>query len=212
MDHVSSRHPLFGRMPRRLGMALAGIAVAIVPALAGPALPALANGPFTVNTKTDDSGTGACAGGAGDCSLRSALTKASGTATIIVPAGTYTVSGAALPVGNNAGDNITITGTTDSTGTPTSIIKKTTVADSVFLLDPNLNGNVAVSMSGLEITGGNASGFGGGGIQGGGCGASCDSLSIDHVLVDGNTTSGHANGGGLSFTGGGNLTITNSTF
>jgi uncharacterized repeat protein (TIGR01451 family) len=196
--------------PRRLGLMLAGLAVAVVPALAGPALPALANGPFTVNTFSDDAGGGACAGAPGDCSLRSALNKASGATIINLAAGTYTVSGPALPVGKNAGDAITIHGA----GSASTIIKKTTIPDSVLLLDPNFNGNVAVTLQGLEVTGGSASGFGGGGIQGGGCtssATSCDSLSLSDVVVDYNTTTGHANGGGISFTGGGNLTITNST-
>jgi uncharacterized repeat protein (TIGR01451 family) len=93
---------------------------------------------FTVN-RTDDPTpispiANACNGVANDCSLREAILKANGD-TVIVPAGTYTLT---IPrvqndcTGNHGAlsveHSVTITGSVDGAGHPTSIIQAGTIA------------------------------------------------------------------------------------
>jgi uncharacterized repeat protein (TIGR02543 family) len=159
---------------------------------------------YNVNTSTDS--TSPCAG---TCSLRGAIIQAnaaSGTHTINLPAGTYNLNltPGELQVGNIAGQNITITGA----GSGTTTIHQTIGSYRVFNLDPSMLGNIAVSISGITISGGVGDIYGGGGILGG---WTDDSLTVSNCVITGNSTTSGNNGGGISWGGGGSLTIQNST-
>ncbi|HTZ17308.1 MAG TPA: PKD domain-containing protein [Dissulfurispiraceae bacterium] len=166
---------------------------------------------LTVNTTSDSHTCGS------PCSLRGAIEAANtagGTSTINLPAGTYNLSLGELQVGTSAGTNITISGA----GSANTIIQQPTQSAScagppntcvrVLNLDPNGVGNIAVTISNVQITRGYGDALGGGGILGGWTG---DSLTIDNCVITGNSTTNGNNGGGISWSGGGNLTIQNSS-
>jgi len=179
------------------------------------ALPApLVYAASTINvTTTDENGAGV------DCSLREAITSANtdtnfggctgagggGPFTIVVPAGTYDLTAGEIGVGTNSGTNITISGA----GSGSTIIHQSTASSRVFNLDPNVVGNVAVTISGVTISGGFAQTLGGGAILGGGTN---DSLSLTNVVIADNHCSGSFSGAGISWSPAGNVTISNSTF
>src|SRR5436190_3448989 len=172
---------------------------------------------ITVNTTADENGAGAA------CSLREALTTANnnsnfggctgaagGPFTINVPAGTLTLIVGELPVGTASGANITINGA----GSASTIIRQSAGGCSagsarVFDLDPNVVGNVAVSISGVTISNGAAQSFGGGAILGGGTN---DSLNLSNSILSNNCTNGANSAAGISWSPSGNVTITNTTF
>jgi hypothetical protein len=171
------------------------------------AVPAYAT-TYNVNTTGD---THICGS---PCSLRGAIEQANaggaGPHTINLPANTYNLTLGELQMGNATGQSITIIGA----GSGTTIIHQTTTGGSrVFKLDPSMLGNIAVSISGVTISGGVGDTYGGGGILGGGRvgGGAGDSLTINNCVITGNSTTNGNNGGGISWGGGGDLSIQNST-
>ena len=209
-------------LPTAARRALLGVCVqALVLLLALAALPApavYAAGTITVTTTTDENGAGA------GCSLREAIASANtnanfggctgagsgGPFTINVPAGTHSLSAGELQVGTSSGANITISGA----GSATTIIRQSAATCSsgtarVFDLDPNVVGNVAVSISGVTISNGAAQAFGGGAILGGGTN---DSLILSNSVISNNCTTGVFSAAGISWSPAGNVTISNTTF
>jgi CSLREA domain-containing protein/uncharacterized repeat protein (TIGR01451 family) len=205
--------------------ALRTIAVAVTAsALAGPALAA---GPFTVNTTVDTHdatpGNAVCADSGGQCSLRAAIEEASasgGTTTINLPAGTYALSLGDLIVGTQANTTITINGA----GQLATTITQTQTGRMVFLVNYNVDSNVVFTLDGVTVTGGSENendpdGFGGNGgaiLAGGSATAPGNALTITNVTFSGNYCSPVSNagcaGGAIEMTGGGDLTVANSTF
>lgn len=175
--------------------------------------PASAAGVIAVSTTTDETGSGSM------CSLRDAIATAntntdvgactgagSGPYTINVPAGTYDLTLGELQVGTGFGSSISIVGTSGAT---TTTVNQTSGSARVFNLDPNTVGNVAVTLSGLTISGGHAQAFGGGAILGGWTG---DSLVLTDDVITNNGCSGNYSAAGLSWSPAGDVTITGSTF
>ena len=153
------------------------------------------------------------------CSLRDAVTSANegidvdgctgasatGPETIMLGSGTYTLTLGELDVGMTSGDDITIQGQ----GSGATTINQTTAASRVFNLDPNVVGDVAISITDVTITGGLAQAFGGGAILGGGTG---DTLSLTNSILTGNGCSGSNSGAGINWSPAGNVTIDDTTF
>lgn len=186
------------------------IVAGLLPVLASS--PASASSNISVTTAIDETGSPSV------CSLRDAVASANSNAdvggcvgagtgpyTIDVPAGAYNLTLGELQVGTNAGSNITIAG---ASALSTSV-NQTSSSARVFNLDPNALGSVAVSLSNLTITGGDAQAFGGGAILGGSTG---DSLVLTDDVISGNGCSGYNSAAGLSWSPAGDVTITGSTF
>ena len=187
--------------------------------LAAPAAHADTATTIVVNT-TQDLPAGSCGDTqpSGAVSLRMALCVAdnvTGPVTVQVPAGTYPVT-SSLSVGAIAGADITIEGTggqpvLDGGGTV-----------QLLVLDPNLAGNVSVTVDGVAFENGAANDnlLGGGGAIVGGSGGSVpdDSLTvIDSTFRDNSTNTTNTPPdptitGGAIFFGGGALTVKDSTF
>ena len=197
---------------RRIG-AIASCSVVLM-AFTNLVLPSVASaaGTIAVNTPADLNGIGP------GCSLRDAILSAnsgsdvggcagaSGTTdTIDVPAGFYDLASGELDVGTAYGSNITIQGA----GSGDTIIDQASASARVFNLDPNVVGSVAISISGVTISGGSAQAFGGGAILGGG---PADTLTLSDSVVSGNDCSGNNSGAGINWSPAGNVTITDSTF
>src|SRR5262245_48113024 len=195
------------------GAALALLLGALIAALPAPVAYAAT---FTV-TKTADTNDGTCNS---DCSLREAIAAANaagGAQTVAVPAGTYTLDTAlatgddALQIGPSGNISVTINGA----GAASTIIRTDAATcgasgtKRVFDLDPNVMGNVAVSISGVTISNGAAQAFGGGAILGGGAG---DSLALSNAVISNNCTFGANSAAGISWSPAGNVTISNTTF
>src|SRR5262249_57075552 len=112
--------------------------------------------PIAVTTSADENGAGA------GCSLREAIATANtnanfggctgaagGPFTITVPAGTYSLTAGELQVGTTAGTTIAISGAGAATTTIRQAAATCTAGTArAFDLDPNVVGNVAVSISG----------------------------------------------------------------
>jgi CSLREA domain-containing protein len=189
------------------------LALVLVVAFASLPAPAVyAASAINVNTTADENGSGA------NCSLREAITSANtnfnfggctdaagGPFTINVPAGTYSLTAGELQVGTSSGANITISGA----GSGNTIIHQSTANSRIFNLDPSMVGNVAVSISGVTISGGFAQAFGGGAILGGGTN---DTLLLTNAVITDNHCSGSFSGAGISWSPAGNATISNTTF
>ncbi len=161
-----------------------------------PAGPALGVG-FNV-TKTADTNDGACNA---DCSLREAIVAANalaGADTITVPAGTFTLTIAGAGEDAGATGDLDITGdvTINGAGAATTIIDANAL-DRVF----HVIGSVTVSISGLTVRAGSASGSLGGGIRNAGA------LTLSNTTVSGNSATF---GGGIYQSGGG-LILNSST-
>ena len=193
--------------------------------------PASATTTFAVDTTADQApANGAittCSSTASQCSLRAAVTAAdntSGPVTIDVPAGTYSLTlsptEGPLNVGTAPGAQISIdgTGTVDisqvQAGTCTSADPST--CNGVFSLDPNLTGDVAVTLSGLTISGGVAGSadFPGGAAVIAGSPQGGDSTTLAGDTFSGNQVFGSASntpGGAVSQLDG-SLTVTNCIF
>jgi hypothetical protein len=197
---------------RRAGAIASGALILV--AFTNVVLPsvAAAAGAISVTTQTDLNGTGP------GCSLRDAILSANlgsnvggctgtdgTTDTISVPAGTYDLSAGELDAGTYVGADITIQGA----GSATTTIQQTSPTARVFNLDPYVVGSVAISISGVTISGGEAQAFGGGAILGGGPG---DTLTLANSVVSGNGCSGNNSGAGINWSPAGNVTITDSTF
>jgi len=146
-------------------------------------------------TKTADTNDGACTGA--DCSLREAVIRANvcaGTQTILVPAGTYTLT----RVG--AGEELADTGDLDLTGNVTILgtgkpIIDGNAADRVFDVLPG----VSASLSGLVIQNGHE--YNGSGIR-----VSSATLNINESIIQNNISTWAADhevdGGGIYASGG----------
>jgi CSLREA domain-containing protein len=140
-------------------------------------------------------GDGVCATSGGQCTLRAATQEADAQAagssiSIIVPAGTYTLTLGTLPLTAN---RITLNGALSSTTTINGNNNGTVLAISPM---------VQASISGVTITGGRTPSTGGGIANSGG------SLTLTNSTVRGNSAT-NGPGGGILNTG--TLTLTNST-
>jgi CSLREA domain-containing protein len=182
----------------------AGLVAWLVLALAAPAVVAAPTAPaaptFTVNSFQDDTAAAPLNNGicevltnTGTCTLRAAIMKANhypgGGVTILVPAGTYTLTipSDVFPDGEADGDlNITNTVTLVGAGAGRTIIDGNQL-DRVFTIE-SLG---VVSISGLTVRGG-AAGNVGGGLQNNG------TLTLNDDVFTGNRSSNGSAGGGLA--------------
>ena len=166
---------------------------------------------YVVNDPADLPGVppltgGHCADVDGKCTLRAAIMEANhttGSATIILPAGTYSLTiPASVPDDETTGDlNISTTVSIQGAGASSTIIDANggTTLDRAF----SVGAGAALSLSRVTIRGGAVPGNGGGIYNAG-------TLSLDHSAVISNTAgSPGGNGGGL-YTIGQALTVTNS--
>ncbi|WP_295118529.1 S-layer family protein [uncultured Leifsonia sp.] len=204
---------------RRLPLIAAGAVVALVAGLFAGVVPAQAAGTLSVTSTLDSDPNNACAQPSvvtqgSPATLRNALCVANnlgGPQTVTVAPGTYTLSSAlgSLPVGTQAGADITITGQ----GTPTIVGDG---QHQVFLVDPVPVGGVKATIDGLKVTGGVDNVFGGGALLGGSPDPTLpDTLVVTNSEFSGNranTVTGTSNPGGAIQFVGGSLTVTNSVF
>ncbi len=229
----TSRHTQSASTMRVVNILAAAILMAGLVFNIAPYQYSYAAGPFTVNTTNDthcsgfssqgSPSCGAVTDGSGHISLRSALEEAStagGTTTINLPAGTYHLSLGDLAAGTGADTNITIHGA----GSATTLINQTEAGRLVFVVNYNVNDNMVFNLDNVTVSGGSENendpdGFGGNGgaILAGGSGiATGNSVSITSVDFPNNFCSPVANagcsGGAINMTGGGDLTVANSTF
>lgn len=193
-----------------LGGTTGGAAITLLSVFAAPLALAVT---FTVNSTLDEPDDltmpGTCHTADGTCTLRAAMMQANRTsgvgATIMVPAGTYTLTiPAPVADGETDGD---LNLTSPTIGTPTMTIMgaraSTTIIDGnqldrVFRVHPNR----AAAISGLTIRNGFvATGFGGG-IDNGG------SLTVSNAAIVSNDG---GFGGGIANEAESTLTVTNST-
>ena len=157
---------------------------------------------FTVNSTTDavdaNLGNGVCATSGGVCTLRAAIQQANaltGTDTITVPAGTYTLTIAGDGEDAAAEGDLDITSgmTINGAGAGSTIIQAgtntTNGIDRVFHVDPDETGGFTVSMSGMTIRYGIESGTGGAGIL------NMGTLSLQDMDVLSNDAGGKTGGG-----------------
>lgn len=175
---------------------------------------------ITVDRTDDFLAASACTAAANDCSLRGAVVFANANpgTTIMVPAGTYTLT---LPGGfveylsgdNSIGDlDVTASGTTISgAGASSTIIRQTQPNDRVIELNPFLAASFIFDISDVTITGGReTTAVGGGGMI---AGSLNNVTTITNCIFSGNSATGAGTfgGGGISYLGG-NLNINGSTF
>jgi len=176
--------------------------VVFVATLAAPSLGQAAT--FTVNSTLDAvdaaPGDGICATAGAVCTLRAAIQEANalaGTDTIVVPAGTYTLTRAGKNENAAATGDLDITSTVIVQGAGADVTTVTAAGlDRVF--EVTAGGNA--TLRGLRITGGNPTANGGGIITAG-------TLVVDRCAITGNTGS---LGGGISNSGASTITITDS--
>ena len=150
-------------------------------------------------TKTQDTNDGTC--DAADCSLREAIAAADSGDTIIVPAGTYTLTLGVLSVGKN----LTLAGA----GQDTTIIQASAVNPVLLPGDPgvanhgvlSISGERNVAISDVTIRHGN-------GGQGGGINNHSGTVTLTNVTVSGNNGPG---GGGGIYSHFGTVNLINST-
>jgi len=205
---------------RAIGIAALALLLAFAALLTAPRV-IFAASTINVTTTADENGSGTA------CSLREALASANGNSnfggcagagggvpfTINVPAGTYNLTVDELQVGDASNTDTRIVGA----GASSTIIRQTAANRRVFDINPPVSSvvapNVALSISGVTITGGNSpsDNFGGAGVFAGGPG---NSLSLSSCIVSGNSLpAGTFNvGAGVSYSGGGVLTINNCQF
>ena len=185
---------------------------------------------FTVNTTADTiTFDDSCMLGGGPCSLREAIFEANnnpGVDTIMLPAGTYTLTLAGANENNgftgdlDIFDGLNIIGATDGMGNPASIIQAGTTSsngiDKVLSINPGAVGAFDTHFSNLEIRyGKNPSPVSGDGYGGGfdWDASGTGTLSVTNCYIhDNSTTDGPGGGISASFTGAGagNFTISNS--
>jgi large repetitive protein len=201
-------------------LALMGAAAIVVVPLVSQHNVAQAASSWTVTTQNDgvDSNVGdnVCATGAGQCTLRAAIQEANATGaadTVIVPAGTYTITIA--PSGDNGADNgdfditrpLTITGT----GPAATVIDAGTAPGGSPPEQLGLDRLIEISETGGNVTLRNLTLREGYDSNEGGAllNASAATVKLDNVRVmDSYAT---AFGGGISHIGGGRLELTNTT-
>ncbi|MGX5697344.1 putative Ig domain-containing protein [Agromyces soli] len=171
---------------------------------------------LTVEVTADGDDNGACddpavTTPASPVTLRNAICVANndgGAMTVVVPAGTYTLTGGALVVGTQPGSRITL----DGEGGP---VIAGDGSSQLLTLDPDLVGDVDVTISGFTFSGGRDALYGGGAIiAGSGPGVvQTDELRVeDSVFDDNRSSAGTASPGGAIQFVGGRLTIVDSTF
>lgn len=214
-------------------------ALAMVATFALVAAPAWATA-YTVGTTSDTAPNTPCSSFPNGCSLRQLIEYENSTApttpdTIVVPAGTYDLTGGAIPITAS----VTIAGA----GARTSVVSQVSSSpDRVFDVQvPSSNVAPAVTISGLEITGGTANasnGCFGGDVRsagtltlsedwitsgtacsGGGIGNDGGTMTVTHSLVTGNAANiGGSDSGGIQNYGpnptngnAGSLSVDNST-
>ncbi len=209
---------------RIISLVLAALLIGSLIFSLDPSKPAIAAGPFSVNTTNDthdaNTGDGICADVNGACSLRAALEQANasgGSTTINLPAGTYNLTLGDLIAGTQANTNITI----DGAGASSTTIHQTQAGLMIFNVNFNFVDNVVFSLNSVTVTGGSENendpnGFDGNGgaiLAGGPTG---NSVSLNGDVFAGNYCSPVINagctGGAISMSGGGILTVTDSTF
>lgn len=173
---------------------------------------------ITVDRTDDTAAASTCNPAPNNCSLRGAFAYADshpGT-TINIPAGTYNLSIDELRVGD--ADNILTN--ISGAGADLVTINQTASRKRVINLNPTLEPNVVVNISGIRFTGGNSpidivngntQNFGGGAIIGGGAG---NTLNLSNCIFENNSDviSNTAKGGAVEWAGGGFLNIDNCTF
>ncbi|HJZ71644.1 MAG TPA: fibronectin type III domain-containing protein [Vicinamibacterales bacterium] len=180
---------------------LAGLAVILAPSVAQAAT-------FSVNSTLDAvdaiPGDGLCATAGGVCTLRAAIQEANalaGAHTIMVPAGTYTLTIRRVFLNDAATGDLDISSNVIIQGAGADVTTvRSAVFDRVFEVMPSGN----ATLRGLRITGGSPGGdpsFGGGVFVDG-------VVVIDQCAVVGNTS---GLGGGVFSSLTGTATITNST-
>jgi CSLREA domain-containing protein len=186
-------------------------------ALALFAAPALAEPVFTVTSPIDAvdaaPGDGACASAAGACTLRAAIMEANRSsgvgATIVLPAGTYTL---AIPATSGDGDdNGDLDLTTPASGSP--LIHVAGMGAAATIIDANeidrafhVGTGRTATISGVTIRNGfvDAASLGGGGVFNHGV------LTIANSVIEGNRTGGNS-GGGIFNSTNATLSVTGTT-
>jgi len=159
---------------------------------------------FTVNSTTDavdaSPGNGTCATAGSVCTVRAAIQEANalaGTDTIILPAGTYTLSIAGTEEDAAATGDLDITSdmTIDGANESTTIIDATTIDRAI-----DIPSTAIVTIQNLTVKNGDVEGKGGG-INNSQTGST---LTLNHVTVSDNTANN--SGGGIQNDGTANLT------
>ncbi len=178
------------------------VAVAMLLTLTLPGTPPASAATLTVT----DCGDTTPGGGPGQ--LRTLITAAASGDTIVVPACTITLTGAAGDDANLTGDlDINQSLTIQGAGAGQTILDGGGL-DRVFEINPpGLAPSVVVTLAGLTIRNGSVSGADGGGIRVAGADGSSASLTVRDSVVTGNTTNGF--GGGIRVNG--SLTLINTT-
>lgn len=167
---------------------------------------------FTVNNTADavdaNIGDGICQTAAGVCTLRAAIQEANASAgvpdIINLPAGTYTLTGA-------AGEDLAATGDLDILGTGGLTISGIGLTPAATIIDGgaidrvfDIIGVGPVVISNVTIRNGNSQGVLGGGIRHTGT-----SLTLNNVVISGNT-SGAAEGTAIDIAGGSTVAMSNA--
>ena len=158
--------------------------------LVGTPRPAPQSGSIQI-TKLDDSFDGFCDT---DCSLREAAALAGSGDSIVIPAGTYTLT---LATQITIDNNLTLTGA----GASTTIIQAASNADDATWPVFAVSSGNSVAISGVTIRYGNAGGSGGGVLNSG-------TLALANSTISDNTSL--ERGGGI-YNNGGTLTLTDTT-
>jgi len=197
----SSRH--FGdrrwRQCRLIGLLLIGLAGSMLPARVAQAAT------FTV-TKTADSNDGTCDT---DCSLREAIIAANttpGADTIILPAGTYTLTIGGDNEDNGATGDLDITDSVTMTGAgASSTIIDANALDRVIDLAGSGPPDITAAISGITLQNGSIADSGGGLLLRAG-----NVLTLTDSIVQNNTSSSGDGGGGVYVQGSSSLSLVNS--
>src|SRR5437879_210049 len=172
-------------------------------------------GIFTVNTTNDSHATNPITGtdASGHISLRSAIEAANTQPSLAllphminVPPGTYNLTlGSDILIGGALAHGFTIHGQ----GTPANTTIAQTTAGSGCFENFYPDSGQTITIENVKITGGNAGGFGGGAVLAGG---PSNVFNLDNCDLSGNSTQSTDNGGAISFSGGGDLNCTNTSF
>lgn len=157
-------------------------------------------------TKVADTADGACNA---DCSLREAISAANaapGPDTVVVPAGTYTLTLAGPSEDLNASGDLDITGdlTISGAGAATTFVDGNAITRVFHVVS---SATLPVTITGLAIRNGGSSDPGGGVANT----SSTAVVTVDSCIVTGHVLTGGGRGGGLYNDASGSLIVTNST-
>ena len=156
-------------------------------------------------TTTSVSALQSAQGADGKISLREAITAVNNTGTgytIIVPAGTYSLTSSVLQITKS---NTTLQGA----GSSLTTISETVASTRIFLPNPSFTSGFTFSISGMTLTGGTGTGsLGGGGAIN--CGGVSNVTNVSNCTFTSN--SGGTTGGGAIDSYGGVLNLSNCTF